>query len=194
MTDAQGANAELSAKRAQWQEWARQQFRGDEAQIQAVADAALRAALGGASSQEAAAAARDAAASVGATQLAGASGGSGQPQGRPAPTAPGSAPVPPGHDSTMARPPTKAAWYRRPLVLLAIGVAVLVLIGLLIWGISTQLTGPSTPTTTVVPATSTTTQQSTTKRTRKQKSTSSTSPTPSATSSGTVTISTPSSP
>lgn len=191
MTDANGANAELSAKRAQWQEWARQQFSGDEAQVQAAADAALRAALAGASSQDAAAAARDAAASVGATQVAGPSGGpdygSGQPPGPP----PGSAPLPTGYDPTTRQLSPRAAWYRRPLVLLAIGVVVVLLIGLLIWGISSHLTGPSTPGTTVVPATSTT-QQPTTKRTRKHKSTTSTSPTPSATSSGTVTITTPS--
>jgi hypothetical protein len=185
MTNANGANAELSAKRAQWQEWARQQFSGDEAHIQAAADAALRAALAGASSQEAAAAAREAAASVGATPVAGPSAG-----GPPATTPPaGNAPVPPGYDATITQPSARSPWYRRPLVLLAIGLVVVLLIGLVIWGISSQLTGPSTPGTTVVPATSST-QQPTTKRTRKHKSTSSTSPTPSATSS--VTVTTPS--
>jgi hypothetical protein len=165
MTDAQGANSELSAKRNQWLEWARKQIGGDEARIQAAAEAALRAALGGASSQEAAAAGS---AAVGL-------GGGGPVTGRPASappatSAPGTPPVPAGHDNA----PTRRAWYRRPTVLLAMAVVILVLAGLLIWGISSRMSGPGAPTTSVVPSSSTTKQ--TTKRTKK----STTSPTGSA--------------
>lgn len=181
MTDAQGANSELSAKRAQWQEWARKQISGDEARVQAAAEAALRAALGGASSQEAAAAGR---AAVGLSEtgpMAGPPAGSTPPATAPPP---GTRPVPSGYDGTTALPSPRVPWYRRPLVLLAVAVIVIALIGTLIWAISSNMSGPSSPETSVVPSTTTTKQ--TTKRTRKPSAPKSTSESPEA--AATVTI------
>jgi hypothetical protein len=160
MTDAQDANSELSAKRNQWLEWARKQIGGDEARIQAAAEAALRAALGGASSQEAAAAARAAVGLEGAGPVAVPPHAGGAP---PVTVPPGTPPVSAGHDNA---PVKRRAWYRRPAVLLAVAVVIVLLAGVLVWAISSQMSGPGAPaTTSVVPSTSTTKQ--TTKRTRK---------------------------
>lgn len=180
MAEAKDADAELKAKRAQWRDWAHTQFSGDEAQLEAVADAALRAALGGASSQEAAAAAREVAVRAGATPVA----GQADDTGHSAPPAK----VPPSGGASLPQPTApQPRWYRRPLVLATVAAIVVVLIGLAIWGL-TRSSGPSGPETSVVPATSTT--KHTTKRPKK--STSSTSPTPGAKYGGIVTITIPS--